>query len=439
MSTYNPSLSSLCPPLTIALALQDNVLFVSVHTRLLLPFVISRPAQDAADFPLIGNNQTSIANTGTADPTTKANLPTFHDFQSSIEHQLITAMSFKQDFESHVNHSMQNDAGRRSSINHRDDVHVKKGPIPSTPVFEEYDAEISEKKDRPPRFSTLFGAEPAPVAREFDSYPQPKRGAGVFLPLPLFILFVVVFLFMCTVLFAYTVIGLYNNLPSRLLPSNPGGCDCRQPAINIAPNFLLGQGQAVVTETVTLGGEFLPSSTSSASTNTNTQAAAAASDILGMLSGVNTKSSSSSTADPGATATTTYTTASPPPRSTVESVTLLTVTPSESARPTVTSVLVINSSQAAAASSSQAAQKAAQSALAKDSAALSVAPIPSSTTLTTSASSSSSVSLPPVTTPPSPPSSSVSPKPAPTPVPTSSKRGGVCIGAGTNGYDYCNS
>jgi hypothetical protein len=109
---------------------------------------------------------------------------------------------------------------------------------------EEEDIELSEKKDRPPRFSTLF--EPTAPPQIVERYIQPKKKSGVYIPTPLFVVLAIVLLFESTLLFAYTLIGLYNNLPNGVLPFGGSssaiteGCNCAdRGSINISPNFIM--------------------------------------------------------------------------------------------------------------------------------------------------------------------------------------------------------
>ncbi|EMC91124.1 hypothetical protein BAUCODRAFT_39258, partial [Baudoinia panamericana UAMH 10762] len=313
-------------------------------------------------------------------------------------------MPFSQVFEKHMNSEMRADTEQQQSRGKKADL-----PPPPTPDEEAIDAEYSEKKDCPPRFSTLFESAPSSPARKFESYPPPKRRSGVWLPMPLFVLLCVILLFESTLLFAYTVIGLYNNLPTRFVAPNAAGCNCRddKPAINIAPNFFMPQTQALATQTVTVVGagsfphvvpttSVLASSTPTPATpsaNTSTtgaslQAAAVASDILGILHAMSTTSSSDGVATVTAAPTSTLVLSEVAQPSTVNSVTLVTVDAAGSTLPprsTVTSVTVIDASQAAAATA--AAESSISAAVASNSRALTPDPIPSSTTLVRSTAS----------------------------------------------------
>ncbi|KAK5132560.1 hypothetical protein LTR08_008877 [Meristemomyces frigidus] len=342
-------------------------------------------------------------------------------------------MSFKKVFERRVNENMQeNKAGRAPPPEVADpDVDMKKQYPPSSPEPQGLaeDLEWSEKTDRPPRFSTLFDVAPPLPPRAFDGYPERKRKSGVFLPTPLFFIFAIILVFESTLLFAYTVIGLYNNLPSRLVPVG-AGCACelmdRQPAVNIAPNFVMpqAQAQAPITNTVTVFGggalpDLLPTATfttsaivTSISTSTSTSAtssidatshaaAVLASDVLGML---NTLTTSTSTTPTSSGSSLIIVTASPPAStlilsevpplpSTVQSTLLLTVNAAGSTlapRPTVTLTSAIDAAEASAngAVSSLAAASSVQAALASLSAALTPDPI---LTLLTSATSVPSI------------------------------------------------
>jgi len=161
-------------------------------------------------------------------------------------------MSLEQDYEKHGNLSSHSkDASQSSS-----DSQQNQRPKSSHSSFEHEDAVLSEKKDRPPRFSTVFAKPTPPIPYRDDDPPRERKRSGVFIPMPLFILFTALLLLMSTFLFAYTVIGLYNNRPAGLLsqPSPINGCDCA--GIKFAPNFLLGDAKATVT--VTAGEAVLP-------------------------------------------------------------------------------------------------------------------------------------------------------------------------------------
>ncbi|KAK0273025.1 hypothetical protein LTR35_012437 [Friedmanniomyces endolithicus] len=296
-------------------------------------------------------------------------------------------MPFSTAFEKQV------DSNMREEDNPDQYAQESKGERMPTPQLdaEAEDADMSEKKDRPPRFSTLFGAAPAPPAREFESYPAPSRKSGIWMPTSLFVLFAMILLVESTLLFAFAVIGLYNNLPSRLISS-------AAPAINIAPNFIMPQVQAIITQTttVTVLGNGLFSSIAVPSTTSIPSTAEAASNLFGMLEGIgtpqsSTKPSSSATHTSGAATSTMILSQMPAPQETVNSIKLVTVDPSGStlpARPTVTATTVIDPLQAAAASSANAAAKMSiETAMAGLAAALTPHAIASSTTFATSAAS----------------------------------------------------
>jgi hypothetical protein len=149
-------------------------------------------------------------------------------------------MPFSQVFEENVNRNMQEDA-HGSEDNKESDIknHFKASEAKN----EEEDHELSEKKDRPPRFSTVFGGTPPPQVIERYMEP-PKKKKGVYIPLPLFIVLAIILFFESTLLFAYTIIALDNNLPSGLFPigsTRIDECNCaQQPAINVAPKFFVG-------------------------------------------------------------------------------------------------------------------------------------------------------------------------------------------------------
>lgn len=169
-------------------------------------------------------------------------------------------MSFKLDFERGVNKMLQReDQHRPIDGPEAEEPNLKKRYDAASPVHEEEDCELAAKKDTPPRFSTLFTAAPAPVIVERDP-PREKKRSGVFIPMPIFILLAALFFFMSTLLFVYTIIGLYNNRPAGLVnfggpsPAPIDACDCadKHAGINIAPNFVMGPSGKTETVTVTL-------------------------------------------------------------------------------------------------------------------------------------------------------------------------------------------
>ncbi|KAK5675783.1 hypothetical protein LTS10_011510 [Elasticomyces elasticus] len=308
-------------------------------------------------------------------------------------------MPFGQLFEKRVNADMQ---GENS---HAQSAEQSKKARPSTPQpeMEAEDADLSEKKERPPRFSTLFANPPPLPMRQFESFPEPKNRSGIWMPNSLFVLFAVILLFESTLLFAYTVIGFYNNMPTGFMPSAPAACNCEnsRPAINIAPNFIMLQAQAAQ-QTITVVGDGLlsktmlePATSTSSSTiisssttqEASSQASAIASNLLGILTSTPatpTTSSTTSTTPLPDIATSTLISSVTPPRSTVNSVVLITVNAAGSTLPprsTVTSTKTIDASQAAAESSTKAA-------LAGLAAAMTLDATLSSTTLATSVSTS---------------------------------------------------
>jgi hypothetical protein len=146
-------------------------------------------------------------------------------------------MSFPNNFEEDVNRNMQEDTEQRD---HSEEKNIKKHL--DAKCEQEEDHELSEKKDRPPRFSTLFDGTPPPqiVERYIEQPRQKKR--GIWIPLPLFIILAIILFFETTLLFAYTIIALDNNLGSGLFPISKTRLDTcpDQQAINVAPKFYLG-------------------------------------------------------------------------------------------------------------------------------------------------------------------------------------------------------
>ncbi|KAK4952053.1 hypothetical protein LTR10_009973 [Elasticomyces elasticus] len=279
-------------------------------------------------------------------------------------------MPFGQVFEKRVNADMQGENSYAQESK-------KARPSTPQPEMEAEDLDLSEKKERPPRFSTLFANPPPPPMRQPESFPEPKNKSGIWMPTSLFVLFAVILLFESTLLFAYTVIGFYNNMPTGFMPSAPAACNCEanKPAINIAPNFIMPQAQAPQ-QTITVLGNGWPSNivsepaisiststiiSSSTAQEASSHASAIASNLLGILTSTPTASTTSSTTSTTPLpdiATSTLIPSVTPPRSTVDSIVLVTVNAVGSTLPprsTVTSTKTIDASQAAAESSTKAA------------------------------------------------------------------------------------
>ena len=162
-------------------------------------------------------------------------------------------MPFNRVFERNVNQNMQEESEHQGQQGHSEpseEENIKKDLEAREPKAEEEDCELSSKKDRPPRFSTLFGGiQPPQVVERYIEQPCKKR-KGVFIPLPLFIILAIILFFETTLLFAYTIIALDNNLPSGLFPIGSSTstrldtCNCaQQPAINVAPKFFMEPSQ----------------------------------------------------------------------------------------------------------------------------------------------------------------------------------------------------
>ena len=275
-------------------------------------------------------------------------------------------MSFSSHFEKKDNEEMMHEDGRpgRAPAEMEDaDMVLKKNGYPSSQLDGQ---ECHDKKDYPPRFSTLFGvAPPAPppppphTPREYvrGHYPEPKKRSGIHMPLALFIVLMITLFFERTIIFAYTIIGLYNNAPARLFPWAGQGTAVaavrdssqQQPAINIAPNFVLpGQAgaeqQHVTTELITITATPSTSSTSTltSTTNASSQAASLASDIAGILGSLGLGGASSTTSSSIAFVTV------KPPQSTVTSVTVITETPPG---PTLTQTTCVHAPKASSTTS----------------------------------------------------------------------------------------
>ena len=132
-------------------------------------------------------------------------------------------MSFSGDFEEDVNRNMQEDTEQQDPS---EEKNLKKHLDAKSE--QEEDQELSEKKDRPPRFSTLFSGTPPPqIVERYIEQPR-KQKRGIWIPLPLFILLAIILFFETTLLFAYTIIALDNNLGSGLFPISKTRLDSAQ-------------------------------------------------------------------------------------------------------------------------------------------------------------------------------------------------------------------
>lgn len=174
-------------------------------------------------------------------------------------------MPFRQSFEDHVNRNMQDDT---DNSEHFEEIKVKQRPDTKAALStEEEDHELSEKKDRPPRFSTLFTQPPPPpqIVERYIEPPRQQKKKGIYIPLPLFIILAIILFFETTLLFAYTIIALDNNLGRGLFPfvggTRTNTCP-EQQAINVAPKFYMGSAQS---------GPVLPDKAPSPSTTTATE------------------------------------------------------------------------------------------------------------------------------------------------------------------------
>lgn len=272
--------------------------------------------------------------------------PSTVNMQDNQSTTSVNTIPFNEDFEAQVNSNMNPRKVSRSE--------TCKAPIPPTSPtpFEANDKEYNEKmamKDQhqlPPRFSTIFDTKgPATTpTRAFESYPQqPARKPGVYLPKSVFWALFAIFLFESAALFAYTVIGLVNNMPSKLIHTNSAGavvagCDCNSQPINISPNFFMPQApQAPVVETTTASTSANASSTSSPSSSSSQSVNPGVSELAGLIKSA--ASATSTTESSTHTPNTKVVTVTPTP--TVRSTTILTVDPSGSTlppRPTVTSI-----------------------------------------------------------------------------------------------------
>lgn len=282
-------------------------------------------------------------------------------------------MPFQQTFEEEVNANMASSPTIASSSKHNDAFYAYSQDTKQRPSStyasdkdsgeeEAVDMDLHHKKDHPPRFSTLFTqqqpqpqpqpAVPAPLPQPvyLEPYPPPKtRKSGIYIPTPLFVLLISILFFESTLLFAYTIIGLYGNMPQPLLAmtgmSNtqtnnltPQACENR--AVNISPNFYVGDDH-------THHGTDTPTTTTTTATPSLSAARSAmASDFLALLRPSASDSDSASGSGSIATVTAdnveTRTSSEQRQRSTVTNVKFVTRTSDSSAseppRSTVTSV-----------------------------------------------------------------------------------------------------
>jgi hypothetical protein len=204
-------------------------------------------------------------------------------------------MPFKQVFERRVNRNLrEGEQGPAPPEIIEEDGDIKPKVDSKGIEYEEEDIELSEKKDRPPRFSTLF-TQPAPP-QIIERYVEPSRKSGVTIPTPLFVVLAFVLFFESTLLFAYTVIGLYNNVPSGLLSFGGSttavmeGCNCGtgQAGINIAPNFIM-PGANAETTTVTADASTTSDTTkatTTSSTSTHTSSSSSSSTTSSIASSI---------------------------------------------------------------------------------------------------------------------------------------------------------
>lgn len=242
----------------------------------------------------------------------------------------------------------------------------------------------SKAEAPPPRFSTLFTQPPPQPHQQQQSHPQPTPlpqplyqnpypppRRGIHLPTPFFILLTAILFFESTLLFAYTLLGLYSNLPPPILALagvsktentnvneiGVGGCECsgRGGGVEISPNFYIGGGEGGVE------GVGAAISTSISTTTTITAAAgedasAAVENVLALLRPTSTPSSSTSstngtirTVTAPVPVSTQFLSEVPAERETATRVTFVTSTVgggvtegSEEVRSTVTSVTVVD-------------------------------------------------------------------------------------------------
>ncbi|KAK3715722.1 hypothetical protein LTR37_006947 [Vermiconidia calcicola] len=251
-------------------------------------------------------------------------------------------MPFKRVFERNVNRNMQGgEQGPAPNENELGERKIQHPPDSKEPEYEVEDEELSEKKDRPPRFSTLFAPTSHPpqvIERIIESR---KKRSGVYLPTPLFVVLAFILFFESTLLFAYTIIGLYNNMPAGILPFGSPypvgpGCNCSPgtQGINISPNFIMpGANGEVLTVTAYAP---LPSTSASTETTSSSSTTTASSPDAAKLLSLLT--SAIDPTQPGVVFSTKVVT-STPEQETVTSSTMKTVI---AGQPTVTSTKIVD-------------------------------------------------------------------------------------------------
>jgi len=77
---------------------------------------------------------------------------------------------------------------------------------------------------------------PPPLPQFFPSYPVELRRSGVYIPIPLFILVVLVFFFESSILFVYTTVALYKTVPAAFIPFGVSGSGCNGAALADRPS-----------------------------------------------------------------------------------------------------------------------------------------------------------------------------------------------------------
>ncbi|GAB7346095.1 hypothetical protein MBLNU457_4852t1 [Dothideomycetes sp. NU457] len=224
---------------------------------------------------------------------------------------------------------------------------------------EEFQDEHMPAPAPPPLPPSLPQQEPAyyppPVEPQsvFLSYKPPRR---IWMPTPLFILFVLVFFFESSVLFVYTIVGLVNMLPPTRMPmSAPNGCDCmpfvdRTSPANNAPIFFTADqaGPRAVTPTIdpvtiTITASSSATPTSSMDTvSTSTSPKSVTSAISAVIGSIPQDSASILTVTAPASTLTVISTTTPPSLPSITTQTIIST--AEPAAPTVTSIAFVTGS-----------------------------------------------------------------------------------------------
>ncbi|TKX24067.1 hypothetical protein C1H76_3635 [Elsinoe australis] len=184
----------------------------------------------------------------------------------------------------------------------------------------------TEHSDPPPRFqhhdveSYLPPLPPAPYAT-FNIPPLPRR-SGIYVPTPIAVLLVLIFLFETSIIVVYTAVALYQTLPAAGFSIGPSRCQGpSQPygAINVTPNIYMPNAPNAAGMTT------IPGTTIPASSQATTTTLGPSPPVATVTADAPTRTflSTATPSIPSVTTSTIFSTATPE-RSTVTSVELVT-------------------------------------------------------------------------------------------------------------------